>query len=184
MLWFHLVLIEFGLILFDSVKLGLILCLFDRIWLDCDLCGSHVFLFHLVFIGFVLWNLVWGLSLYLFARIWFDCDICGFHLKIVSFSFDWIMIDFFWFYEIWFGLCGFWRKRLLLPLETKYFFKKKFNKKTIISGLKTWKILKIQKWTQKASRSLYSRVKSKCSISNFGNLRSISPTENCSKVSL
>ena len=64
------------------------------------------------------------------------------------------------------------------------FFQIKCNQKTMISGSKTRKILKIQKRPQKADNSsLYSRVMSKFTISIFGNLRVISPAENGSKIS-
>ena len=69
------------------------------------------------------------------------------------------------------------RRRRLTPSET-WWFKKKWYQKTMISDSKTWKILKVQKWHQKASRSLKSRVMSKFWIWEFGNFRAISPWEN------
>ena len=67
------------------------------------------------------------------------------------------------------------RKKASQPLRNLVIFSKKWYQKTTISDSKTWKILKVQKWHQKTSRSLKSRVMSKFWIWEFGNLRAIFP---------
>ena len=71
-------------------------------------------------------------------------------------------------------------KKVSQPHRNLVIFSKKRYQKTMISDSKTWKILKVQKWHQKASRSPWSRVMSKFWIWEFGNLRAISPSERCS----
>ena len=66
-------------------------------------------------------------------------------------------------------------KKASQPHRNFVIFSKKWYQKTMISDSKTWKILKVQKWHQKASRSLLSRVMSKFWIWEFGNFRAISP---------
>ena len=48
---------------------------------------------------------------------------------------------------------NYWRKKRLSLAQSLCSFPKKFNRKNVISEAKVWKIIKVQKWHQKATRA-------------------------------